>query len=244
MADHQPSLYWRDAAWYHRLDLPERGTVGNPVGDIWDFRPAGAAVAYLGGVNFDGKRVLEIGPASGFWTAEMERRGADVLALELAPDITWDVVPGKVAPETRTFGMWRLRNSWHQVKDALNLRAQIVYGHAEQPPTDRGRFDVSTFGCVLLHTRHPFTILERCAALTDETILVVDRHWPDLGNEPVMRLAPSVESGSFDTWWEFTPAYFERALRLLGFSTVTISYHEQIFRRDLRIPLFTLVARR
>ena len=85
--------------------------------------------------------------------------------------------------------MTGVKQSWHLSREAYGLtRAEIVYGHAEQPPVDRGRFDILMLGCVLLHTRHPFTILERCAALTDETAIVVERHFAELGDEPVCRL--------------------------------------------------------
>ena len=54
--------------WYHVQDLPGLGTVGE-AGEGWDFREPGNADAYLGGVTVEGKRVLEVGPGSGFWTA-------------------------------------------------------------------------------------------------------------------------------------------------------------------------------
>lgn len=48
---------------------------------------------YLGNVAFAGKRVLEIGPASGYLTYFMETDGAEVVAIERHPDTPWDVVP-------------------------------------------------------------------------------------------------------------------------------------------------------
>jgi O-methyltransferase len=258
MADvHRDSvLVLRETYWYHVQDLPGIGTVGLPgdpepgrAGEGWDFRPDGKTDAYLAGVSFKGKRVLEVGPASGFWTAELERRGADVLALEIDDAHAWDFVPNAAVdlepmlPE-RAAIMTGVKKGWHLARAAHGLtRAEIVYGHAEQPPADRGRFDILMLGCVLLHTRSPFTILERCAALTDETVVIVERHFAALGDEPVCRLAASIENQIWGTWWDFTPAYFERALRLLGFSQVSVSFHEQIYR-DLSLPLYTVVGRR
>ena len=48
---------------------------------------------YLGHFVFAGKRVLEIGPASGFLTFEMEKRGARVVAVEVSDEHLWDYVP-------------------------------------------------------------------------------------------------------------------------------------------------------
>jgi 2-polyprenyl-3-methyl-5-hydroxy-6-metoxy-1,4-benzoquinol methylase len=63
--------------FYHSMDLPEYG----PVDGEWDLRPG--IDQYLGSVDLTGKRVLEIGPASGYVTMEMERRGASVVSVEL-----------------------------------------------------------------------------------------------------------------------------------------------------------------
>ena len=49
-----------DCYFYHVMDLPGHGVVGRE----WDLR--GGEAAYLGGVAFHGKRVLEFGTASGF----------------------------------------------------------------------------------------------------------------------------------------------------------------------------------
>ena len=73
--------------YYHVTDLPNGVTTTG----IWDLRTG--VDDYLGRVDFRGKRVLEIGPASGYLTMEMEHRGADVTALELPDEIGWDFVP-------------------------------------------------------------------------------------------------------------------------------------------------------
>lgn len=57
----------------------------------WDLRHG--VDEYLGKVAFAGQRVLEIGPASGFLTFEMEKRGAEVVSVEVTEDHGWDFVP-------------------------------------------------------------------------------------------------------------------------------------------------------
>jgi hypothetical protein len=78
---------FEDCDFYHTVEIPGRGVVHGQ----WDLRQH--LDEYLGGYRFAGKRVLEIGPASGFLTFEMERRGADVVALEVPDDPGWDFVP-------------------------------------------------------------------------------------------------------------------------------------------------------
>jgi hypothetical protein len=65
-----------DCYFYHTMELPSHGVINGE----WDLR-AGVH-DYLGRVEFAGKRVLEIGPASGFLTFEMEKRGAGVVKLK------------------------------------------------------------------------------------------------------------------------------------------------------------------
>jgi 2-polyprenyl-3-methyl-5-hydroxy-6-metoxy-1,4-benzoquinol methylase len=73
--------------FYHTMDLPGYGTVEGG----WDLR--GSVREYLGGVSFTGKRVLDVGKASGFLTFHMESQGAEVVAYDLSEYHGWDVIP-------------------------------------------------------------------------------------------------------------------------------------------------------
>ena len=76
-----------DCDFYHVIQLPDgRLTTGQ-----WDLRAT--ADQYLGGVDVDGKRVIEIGPATGFLSFHMERGGAQVVCVEPPMDTFWDLVP-------------------------------------------------------------------------------------------------------------------------------------------------------
>ena len=66
--------------FYHVMDLPGFGVVGGR----WDLREG--VNKYLGGIDVEDKRVLEIGPASGFLTADLESHGAEVVAVELSEE--------------------------------------------------------------------------------------------------------------------------------------------------------------
>jgi hypothetical protein len=62
-----------DFVWYHAFELPD----GRVLPGAWDLR--GHETAYLGGVDVAGKRVLELGPATGYLSFYMERMGAEVV---------------------------------------------------------------------------------------------------------------------------------------------------------------------
>jgi hypothetical protein len=59
-----------------------------------------------------------------------------------------------------------------------------------------------------------------------------------------MRLAPSVENGVFDTWWDSTPSFWEQALRLFGFRSIRVQFHASSSYLGTPIPLYTVIASR
>src|SRR6266478_4418576 len=75
--------------FYHRMDVPGLGQVGG----AWDLRDC--IKAYLGNYDFNGKRVLDVGTASGFLTFSMENEGAEVVSFDMVSGAQWDVVPQK-----------------------------------------------------------------------------------------------------------------------------------------------------
>src|SRR5688572_29159874 len=73
----------RERSWYHVLDLGN----GFETDGWFDLRPF---VKHYGlPEDMNGMRTLEIGTWDGFWAFEMERRGAEVVALDL--DHEWDL---------------------------------------------------------------------------------------------------------------------------------------------------------
>lgn len=233
--------------FYHFMDLPGQG----PVGDYgWDLRPN--VDKYLADVDVAGRRVLEIGPASGFLTFRMESQGAEVVAVELGPDTPWDVVPQSELDldqilEDRYTIMEEIRNGFWLARRCLGGAAKVHYGSAYELPDKLGRFDVSVMASILLHTRDPLRIIGGCAGLTDNTLVIVERHWPELDGRPLARLEPSRDNGVWDTWWGFTPEYFVAYCGVLGFTHTRVEFHEQLHIANgakVQIPMFTVVAER
>lgn len=77
--------------------------------------------------------MLEIGTASGFICFSVERAGAEVVAYDLSPDFSWDMVPyakldvaALVAERKSHLG--RLNNSFWLAHNKLESRAKVVYG--------------------------------------------------------------------------------------------------------------------
>ena len=162
-----------DCLFYHTMDIAGLGTFE---GD-WDLRPG--VDAYLGHVDFDGKRVLEIGPASGFLSFAMEARGAEVVAYDLAEGEHWDVVPYAAldierARTERNDNIRRVQNAFWLAHRSVGSSARVAYGTVYEVPDWIGPVDIAVFGAVLLHVRDPFLALQRALRLTRETVIVTD----------------------------------------------------------------------
>jgi len=239
-----------DCHFYHVMDIPDVGVVGLP-SPLGAFDLRGREAEYLGHVHLDGRRVLEIGPASGALTFAMEGRGADVVAVELPPGADWDFVPVAgldfdAIRVDREVVMSRLRNGFWLAHGKHNSRARVHYGDLYRMSEDLGRFDVAVLAAVLLHTRDPWRIVENCGRRADR-IVIVERLWPELHGKPVVRFAPEEGSTQWDTWWDFSPDVLCRFLNVLGFSDSVVTYHDQRFvvgDSEHSIPMFTVVADR
>jgi hypothetical protein len=139
----------------------------------------------------------------------------------------------------------RIRNSFWFAHQRLGSRARVFHGCAYALPDDFGPFDITVLSSVLLHTKLPLEVISQCAKLTRETMIVTERHFPELGGEPVMRFDPEPGQGAVDTWWRFTPAIVTRMLGVYGFTAAQTGFHRQAYyaggtRYDM--DLFTTLA--
>lgn len=162
-----------DCHFYHSMDIPGHGEVTGE----WDLR--GDEYRYLGGVDLSGRRVLELGAASGFLTTYMERQGAEVVAYDLSEEQLWDAVPWagwneeKVAADHRAH-IRRLNNGFWLNHKAQGLSARMVHGTVYTVPQEIGQVDVATFASILLHLRDPFLALQTSLRLVKDTVIVTD----------------------------------------------------------------------
>ena len=239
-----------DCYFYHTMDIPNHGTVRGE----WDLR--GRETTYLGNVDVQGKRVLEIGTASGHLCFSMERMGAEVTAYDLSGEEEWDLVPyaGRVEGEraNRKERIRRLNNSYWFAHRAFVSRARVAYGSVYEIPDDIGQFDIGTLGAILLHLRDPFLALQRVTAHVRETAIVTDL--APAGLDPASRVAVFRPDGAtrspVDTWWDLSPALVSEFLRVLGFPDTEIHFHKELYVGSeapggrVEIQLYTVVGRR
>jgi O-methyltransferase len=205
---------------------------------------------YLGDTNFKGKRVLEIGPASGFLTFHMERQGASVTCLEPPIEDLWDFVPQAgvdLAAVRRDFSLHieRVRNSFWYLHGVYGSKAGCYEADAYHIPQPKQKFDIGLLTAVLLHVSSPVRMLEAVANVVEEKIIIVDVHIEEIAAQPVCRLVPNAANRVTDTWWEFSPKFFEQFLPILGFSKTVTTHHRDLYAGiNQHWDLFTVVATR
>jgi 2-polyprenyl-3-methyl-5-hydroxy-6-metoxy-1,4-benzoquinol methylase len=252
-AEQRDNVSIEDCYFYHTIDIPNHGVVHGE----WDLR--GQETTYLGNVNFQGKRVLEIGTASGYLCFAMEKMGADVVAYDLSENQEWDIVPyaehdlTDYVIEHKKY-LRRLNNGFWFAHKAFNSSAKVVYGTVYEIPDSIGQFDICTFGSVLLHLRDPFLALQRVTDHVKETVIVTDVVPKFRGRllsiaelftgSRLIRFIPNAKKRRpIETWWNLSPRLVLEFLRILGFDYTEISFCRQKHNKG-KIRLYTIVGNR
>lgn len=216
--------------FYHTIDLPNGDTVWGHV----DLR--GRERAYLGGIDLEGKTVLEVGPATGHLAFFMEQHGATVTCLELPHTEVGDLVPridlenwDQILADRRRH-LDQIVNGFWYCHGKLKSETQVIYGTVDDLIKAGATFDIVVLGGVLLHLRDLQLRLQQFASLTRQEIVITEQLMAPLDRSdsaPIVWLAPSKGNEVWDHWWRFGPGYFSGYLPILGFPDLKVTKHEQ-----------------
>jgi SAM-dependent methyltransferase len=242
----------KEAVFYHRPDFSEL----DHRKWLWDLR--GQEAAYLGNFDFAGKRVLEIGTANGALCFWMEKQGAEVVAIDLSPDVTktsWDTLlmpdddPATVSVRMAAC-IQSLNNGFWYAHERLGSKARFVHATAYSIPKEVGTFDVVTLCAVLQHLRDPLGALEKAIQFTREAVIIADQMPSHLTKEELQRplayFTPKASDRTYHggwTWWHITPEVYFRYFKLRGFkiASYTTGAYQQV---SGPCEVFTIVAKR
>ena len=178
---------WRNVfyskGWWHSFELPD-GTRIDGVNTVAGLQQRISQFPIP--EDLRGQRVLDIGTWDGWFSFEMERRGADVMAID-----TWD--------NPRFHQMHRL------LRSRVDYRQMDVY---DLSPKRIGRFDIVLFMGVLYHLKHPLLALERVCAVTTgmaavDSFILRDEHLPgaEVESRAIMAYYETDEfAGQTDNW--------------------------------------------
>jgi tRNA (mo5U34)-methyltransferase len=174
-----------DVNWYHTIELPD----GFVTPGRFDHRPL--VPSYGLPARLDGQRALDVATFDGFWAFELERRGAQVVAIDV--DSTRDVdFPTLVRAAVDTMAdMPVIGDGFRVAHDALGSSVErIGCSVYDLAPEKVGTFDFVHCGDLLLHLRDPLTALERMRSVCTGTFLLsdaIDLDAPAGGPGPTIR---------------------------------------------------------
>ena len=230
--------------FYHTVELPD----GSLTNGLWDLR--GGVEQYLGEVDFSGKSVLEIGPASGFLSFHMESKGAKVTCIEPPMETFWDLVPraGVDLESLKSkFGshIQRIRNSFWYLHSLRHSAVELYEANPYDIPDELGEFDIGLLASILLHCSSPVRMIESVSRRVKDTMIICDMYSEYLGNTPICGLVPAKDNDVIDMWWHFTSEFFVNYLGVIGFSSARVVRHRQLFLpTNTWFEMFTVVASR
>ncbi len=125
--------------------------------------------------------MLDVATFDGFWAFEFERRGAEVVGIDLptSADLDWpwgarDIVQAEKLEVPMGEG-FRL------AAEALGSKAERVTCSVYDLPTSGlGPFDLCFIGDVLLHLARPLDALKAVRSVCDGRLILVDRYDPTI----------------------------------------------------------------
>lgn len=235
----------KDFYWYHQIDL------GQGVVTQGDYDMDKYWSDYKFPENLAGKNVLDVGRASGYFSFEFEKRGAQVVATEIDSFFDWDFVGGEAerkrrAAEIADHAAFTERfitgafNFAHAVrKSTVEKRTTTIYGIS--PETVGGPFDLVFAGSVTSHLRDPILGLERLRTVTaPDGLCVVSAPFVDI--HPDIPAAAMVGTADTDrrSWWVLNKLCLIEMLKMAGFTQIdVVSYFTlQLQRPDTQADAF------
>ncbi|MEZ4671823.1 MAG: hypothetical protein R3E39_28295 [Anaerolineae bacterium] len=227
--------------FYHAIDLP---TSGFQPGQ-WDLR--GRFDEYINKTELRGKRVLDVGTASGFVTFEAEKRGAaEVVSVDVANARSWQLLPfvhnetaiereKRFAEQERILDAMK-RSYWLSHRE-LNSKAQVYYGHVYDLPDALGQFDVVLVGQILVHLRDNIASLTSIAARCRHTLVITEAIFHERKLLRILRaiglLEPAPPTALFlgrhtnpdqnYAFWHYSKEFYVELMKILGFEFQSIS---------------------
>jgi tRNA (mo5U34)-methyltransferase len=222
----------RDYYWYHTID------VGNGLVTPGDYDYRSYLHHYQFPADLTGQSVLDVGSATGFFAFELEKRGAEVLSVELPALADWDMAAreraGILRRITERCQAVNVEQAYQRVLDGpfqfcrrlLQSRVKRHYStiYRLSPETlDPSGYDLVFLGDVFSHLFSPLHALDALATVCRERLVLTLDLVRGQDDQPhltyVARPDGSAENRS---WWVANYPCVEQMLRTVGFRHVEI----------------------
>jgi len=203
-----------DCYFYHTMDLPGLGVV---TGD-WDLRPC--LRDYFGQQDLSGKRVLDVGTATGALSFYAERQGAKVVSFDQSEAAPMNLLP---VWSQSLDGIRAMKKSYWLSHGLLKSANQVFYGNIYDLPDDLGKFDLAIMGSILLHLESPVAALRSVAKLASSIVVTEVLLDKCANSEAVFRphYRPEAPGDDYLCWWYLSPAAIRKMLETFGYKVIS-----------------------
>ena len=254
-----------DCEWYHIMEVPGIGLTDG----VFDCREDIDNI--FGNLDFNGKKILNLGPTTGYLNFAAEERGAEVTSIDLGvgddPSILqrdWVLDVSKPWREDlKNFmeGERKRRNAFWYAHKAFNSKSKLIICHINNLPDEVEIHDIGIIFSVLLHVRDPYTALLRMCSHIKEKIVITELGGYNMRNTlfnsiprffrkrfskqspSYMRFLPRAEKiGS--VWWAFNHETVIEMLKLLGFGKAKVTYHDYRDRDGKKVFQWSVIGER
>jgi tRNA (mo5U34)-methyltransferase len=201
--------------WYHTLELaPGIETPG-----WFDLRPIVKRIPFP--ESLEGKRCLDVGTFDGFWAFEMERRGAEVVGIDVLDPLQWDWPAGVPQSVIEDIGERKRGGAGFElvaqaIGSSVERRELSIY---DVDPDEIGQFDLIYFGSLLLHLRDPVKALMKARDVCSDQLIVCDAISPLYSLFP--RPIAGLDGVDRPWWWRPNVRALERMVEAAGFQRVS-----------------------
>lgn len=218
--------------WYHVVEL------GNGVVTPGDFDYRRAIDKYQFPQDMRGMRVLDVGSATGFFAFEFERRGAQVVSVELPSLDEWDIsntdrerilsslMHGHNAKTIEEASYRHMHGPFQFCSEMLGSQVRRCYSTIyDLTPEKLGEtdFDLVFAGDILLHLFSPLKALDMLAPLCRDTLVISTFFFDSFETSPYMYFVGNESlDGDSRTWWRFSDWAMHDMLRRVGFKSMSI----------------------
>jgi tRNA (mo5U34)-methyltransferase len=158
-----------------------------------------------------------VGTWDGFWAFELERRGAEVVAIDLdhERDLDW---PPRRRPQAYAAGR---ADNFAVARERLGSRVERVeLSVYDLTPERLGTFDLVFCGSVLIHLRDQLLALERIASVTRGTFISAEEYDRPASLFPWSVARLRIDDPSAVVFWRPSLKAWRRMLWSAGFDRV------------------------
>jgi tRNA (mo5U34)-methyltransferase len=201
--------------WYHTIRLPH-GVVTPGYVDHREQLPY-----YNLPNDMAGMRVLDVATFDGFWAFEFERRGAEVVAIDIASTSDLDI-PRNWRDVFDEKGVKLAKGEGFRIASEIlqsKVRKEVCSVYDVNP--DRfGMFDMVFCSDLLIHLRDPLHAMESIWTVVRDRAIFADVYHPDLEAFKDSALVEFCQAGQTDVWWRPSTTCYKLWLHLARFSRV------------------------